>query len=350
MNLGHCISQLLQENETVIIPAFGAFISAYKPAEIIEESKQILPPSKEISFTHKIRNNDGLLVSYVAESEGISHFEAMQKIEKEREKILYQLDKGEKIILENTGTLYYDQSNIIQFESFDKENLLLDAFGLEATAFKEISRSNTAVEIETESSELEEEKEDKIQKDNELESVEEFNEWKKKVFEKENKKRSWLWLLFIVIPLIAAGIYILLNQKNSTPDTIEVQKEKASPQNQMADDDGIAETDSLQNDSLSISGQVKTNEQKNSVFETDISGNSSETKYYLVSGSFKEEKNAEKYLQELKEKGYEPFHLGKKGNFFLIGINIYNSEREALKEQRLFLKNNPRTGAWVYIE
>ena len=86
--------------------------------------------------THKIRNNDGVLVGYIAESEGISHFDALKKIEKERENIIYQLDKGEKVTLENTGVLFFDKKHEIQFESFHDDNLLLDSFGLEATSLK----------------------------------------------------------------------------------------------------------------------------------------------------------------------------------------------------------------------
>ncbi|MFW6246427.1 MAG: hypothetical protein ACOC13_03130, partial [Tangfeifania sp.] len=111
MKLGKYIQLLLPEYETVIIPGLGAFMSTYKPAEIDKESGEINPPSKTVIFNQKIRNNDGLLVATIAEKEGISHFEALQKIETERENILYQLDKGEKVILEKIGELQYDDNH-----------------------------------------------------------------------------------------------------------------------------------------------------------------------------------------------------------------------------------------------
>ena len=70
MKLAKHIHDLLLENETVIIPGFGAFISTYKPAEIGEN--EIKPPSKEISFTRQIRNNDGMLVTAIARKAKIS--------------------------------------------------------------------------------------------------------------------------------------------------------------------------------------------------------------------------------------------------------------------------------------
>ena len=83
MRIDKYIKELLLENETVIIPGFGAFISTYKPAEINKENDTIKPPSKEISFNQNIRNNDGLLVGHVADAQGISHFDALKEIEKE---------------------------------------------------------------------------------------------------------------------------------------------------------------------------------------------------------------------------------------------------------------------------
>ena len=73
-------------------------------------------------------------------------------------------------------------------------------------------------------------------------------------------------------------------------------------------------------------------------------------KYYLVGGSFKAEKNAERYLQQLKKNGYQAFHLGKRGNFYIVGIGTYNTEEEASVAKRGFLTKNPGSGIWIYKE
>jgi hypothetical protein len=116
MNLGKYIRQLLPEHETVIIPGFGAFISEYKPAQIDEATGEMSPPSKKI-VQSKIKNNDGLLVGFVAEREGNSGSEALAKIDFERDEMLYKLDKGEKLLpLEGTGVSFYNENREIQFE------------------------------------------------------------------------------------------------------------------------------------------------------------------------------------------------------------------------------------------
>ena len=137
MNLGKYIRQLLPENETVIIPGFGALISEYKPAQIDEGTGKINPPSKKISFTPKIKNNDGLLVGFIAQSEQIPIQEALNRVEQKRDEILYQLDKGEKVILEDAGVLLYNKNREIQFEPTEELNLLPDAFGLDSISLKD---------------------------------------------------------------------------------------------------------------------------------------------------------------------------------------------------------------------
>lgn len=126
--------QLLLENETVIIPGFGAFLSDYQPSVIDFELEMVNPPAKNISFNPKIRNNDGVLVNFVAETEGISHFQALKVIEKERDRLLNKLDKGEKLKFENIGQLYLKDNHEYCFEADIRENLLLDSFGLESVS------------------------------------------------------------------------------------------------------------------------------------------------------------------------------------------------------------------------
>jgi hypothetical protein len=350
LNLGLCISQLLQDNETVIVPGFCAFVSVYKPAKIDEENKQILPPSKEILFNQKIRNNDGLLVRYIADNEGISHFEALQKIKKEREKILYQLDKGDKITLENVGLLFYDQTGLIQFESFEKQNLSPDSFGLEAAGFQEYSGEVIGKDTEIIESNINES--DSVA-DAGLESnfVEQPGNrmLRELAGEEEKKRRGWLWLLFIIIPFSAVGIYMFLNQDKPSRKPIEIQTEKTLPQVQK-ENNVIGGVNPVKIDSVPVTKDINVATRQDTIPKADNQNASGKTKYFLIGGSFREEDNADEYFQELKKMGYEPFHLGKKGNFFLVGINIYYSEREALSEQRLFLENNPGSGAWVYIE
>ncbi|MBT3382768.1 MAG: HU-CCDC81 and SPOR domain-containing protein [Prolixibacteraceae bacterium] len=352
MKFGNYIRELILAHETVIIPGFGAFISNYKPAGFDSENDNILPPSKEISFNQKIRNNDGLLVGYIAESDGISHFDALKKIEKERENIIYQLDKGEKVTLENTGILFFDENHKIQFEPFQKDNLLLDSFGLEATSLK----TTVAVDLEKELVVKNDEPEI-INSDNSIIETEpeiadqtigtipekETGKLPEPKPEKE-KKRSWLWYFLILIPIIIAGWFVITKEKNTPKDEVEIRDNSRStiiPEKMEKSIPTIDSTGFLTTDSTQFI------EEK--IDSTELPKPDSPI-YYLVGGSFKKEENADKYLQQLKKEGYEPFHFGKRGNFYIIGIGKYNSEEDASAAKNNFLKKNPGSGIWIFKE
>ena len=376
MKLGKYILQLLPENETVIIPGFGAFISTYKPAEIDNESAEIKPPSKEIAFNQKIRNNDGLFAGFIAEKEGISHFEALQKIETERENILYRLDKGEKITLEKIGELQYDDSHNIQFNPFEGENLLLDAYGLEIVSpLKETQEPpDEDSEVDFEDQKLPEfeaavdnhpSEKETVEIDPPSEGVKEPEAVSEENAE-EKKSPGWLWFLLILLPLIVVGIFMIRRNNEEKPPISEVKKgpvitdivpDEAEP--------APAITDSTRSDTAKLavgSDSAKAVQQDITAKTTEDSGGfvaeeptdsakyvePDPLKYYLVAGSFKEKKNTDKFFSKLENEGHNPFHLGKQGNFYILGLGEYESEQQAFSAQDDFLEKHPGSGVWIY--
>lgn len=367
MKLSNCIHELLLENEIVIIPGFGAFVSHYKPAEIHPETDEIKPPSKGLSFNQKIRNNDGLLVGYIAEKEGISHFDALKRIEKDRENIIYQLDKGEKITFDNIGVLFRNKNNEIEFESFQQKNLLLDSFGLEETSLiqpeptteeeysekEEVAAGdNIATSAETEQiSHSEPEIQSETPEETSFSEDEQFWETLKKnapllLEKKEKKRRVWLWFLLIFIPILIAGYFLYNKQNQNVPQ--QITEEIPAQDNDMTKSPQILPTDSTKTDStqkgITENPQTETS-QANVTSGTKVINQGN---YYLVGGSFKEEKNAEKFIHEFNAEGYTPFHLGKRGNFYIVAIGRYKSEKEAVEAQNKFTEKNPDSGTWVF--
>ena len=112
MDLTSYITTLLSDNDTVIIPGFGAFISVYKPAVIKEN--EIIPPGKELKFFPEIKNNDNLLAMQIARAKKISYDDAFKRIERATAKIILQLDKGEKVFFILVDNFRYDQWKVIR--------------------------------------------------------------------------------------------------------------------------------------------------------------------------------------------------------------------------------------------
>jgi hypothetical protein len=374
MKLAKYIQELLLDNETVIIPGFGAFISTYKPAEI--KGNEIIPPSKDISFSTQFRNNDGLLVANVAKRNKLSQINALKRIEKERENMLYQLDKGETVTLENIGILFNDEKNEIQFTPFKDDNLMMDSFGFEtitvADAVEKPEETEPSkdfaeeipvieeTEINTESENADKSESEITAPVTETEPVshnEVISENEKEI-EKiklprplpdwaivkpvERKKTNKLWYLLILIPIFIAGYFVFRNNnnpnktENSVDQTVKNEQEGIQIQT-------IPPIDSIQNDSVQNT-EVET--VKN--LEPQVSLSEGNSKYYIVGGGFKSEENAEKYIVRLKEKGIEGIMLGKMGNMNLVGIAAYDTEQEAYNALNRKIKENPGWNLWVY--
>jgi len=368
VKLAKYIHELLIDNETVIIPGFGAFISTYKPAVIGEN--EIKPPSKEISFTQQIRNNDGLLVAAIARKAKISQLNAFKRIERERENMLYQLDKGEDVIVENLGKFFYNEKNEIRFASFQEDNLLLDSFGFEPISMEDIVEKaiepeivEAVVEQVIESEKVETISEKVVEPEIEILDLEPVAEtFVEPIVEKETKtiqlpeykhlpltekpeerkKAGWYWYLLILIPVVIVGYFIFNQFSNSTPKEID---HEATPQIEKQEIivQTITPADSAINDSVSENEVVETVKT-----ETTVNTISTDTKYYLVGGGFKNEENAEKFIVRLKERGIEGFMLGQKGSLFLVGIESFNTVNEAYNKLNEHVKKYPDWNLWVY--
>ena len=310
MILNHYIKELLYDHDYVIVPGLGAFISNYEPATIDKEAGIIYPPSKIISFNSKLKNNDGLLIKYISEVEGITDLSASRKIEKEKDSILFQLNNGVKIEMEGIGFLFLDDDKQICFEPNLQENLLIDSFGLEA-----------------------------VGKSDEIENTKD----KIVVFEKQKPKKRkrfvWVWILFV--PLISAGIFIYLNYKYPPLTDIPIEKPKVINEDTSLAKEELVPTDSIPTEYVAndtISGDTA---------QSIEQGTNTGQIYYLVGGSFGVKANADKYFSRVKALGYEPVHLGKQGNLYVVAVEKYFSLEAAENAQREFLAREPKSGVWI---
>jgi nucleoid DNA-binding protein/cell division septation protein DedD len=335
----------LLENETVIIPGFGAFLSTYKPAEIREN--EIIPPSKEISFTQKIKNNDGMLAEVIARKAKISQSYAMKRIEKARENMLYELDKGETVIVENIGSLVYNEKNEIQFTAFQNENLLLDSFGFEAIPLKDADVKPAdpgIVEIPVSVGDV-------VHSENEIETDEvappETFDLPKFIPAAENKKPEkkkrtvWYWYLLILIPIVVGG-YLVVNKDSRKGEPQTDVKQNVAEEKQNVEAAQPTQVDSAQ--------EIEPENSKKDSTTTKVAPvlTGGDSKFHVIGGSFKDEENSEKYILKLKEKGINGFVLGKKGSLYLVGIESFDNEADAQELLNELVKANPGWNLWIY--
>ena len=141
MIINHLI-ELLKDNECVIVPEFGAFISKRHSATIDYANHRFMPPYKELVFNNKLTNNDDLLLNYIMQKENITKDDALVKIHNFVNQSAAILDVNFELEMEGLGKLRKFHDDYI-FETQKDVNILGDAFGLTSFNYQPIFRTET---------------------------------------------------------------------------------------------------------------------------------------------------------------------------------------------------------------
>jgi len=130
MKIGKYISELLFENDFVILPDIGEFSTKYIPAKFVPELKKVESPSKVIIFNDSNKVGGGLLIEYIAKNENISSGEARDFVANFVNEMQSSLKSGKKVELENIGVFSMNESGQLVFEADTSINYLDDSAGM----------------------------------------------------------------------------------------------------------------------------------------------------------------------------------------------------------------------------
>ena len=302
MEISQYIKELLLLNDCVIVPEFGGFVANYKAATV--ENNQFFPPTKEIAFNNKLISNDGLLINYISETEGIDYFNAKQKLDSFVEEILLNLERNRNVYFEGVGYLHYDSRENLQFEPQLKQNLLVESYGLQNFSYEKLYQRQMpkpAIKVE-------------------------YREPVPVIFQKRKLKK-----LAIAIPLLIAMALIPMKHN----------KEYLSKS-----DMGMWET-MIQS---TPAAPVPTQEQNLTEITATVATTKTEQfNYFIIGGSFKSEENANKYLQQLSSQGYSGKDLGIFNGLHRVAMKGFATMEEAQKELNSLLAKNPGSGVWIHV-
>lgn len=302
MEISQYIKEILLLNDCVIIPEFGGFVANYKPATV--ENNQFFPPTKEIAFNNKLVSNDGLLINFISEAEGIDYFSAKQKLDSFVEETLLNLERNRNVYFDGIGYLHYDSRENLQFEPQLKQNLLVESYGLQNFSYEKLYQRQMpkpAVKVE-------------------------YREPVPVIFEKRKFKK-----LVVAVPLLIAMALIPM---------------KHNKEYLAKSDMGMWET--LMQSTPTTPAPVQ--EQKVEENTTAVVvAQPQNLKYFIIGGSFKSEENASKYLRQLSEKGYSGKDLGIYNGLHRVAMVGFATMGEAQKELNSMLVQNPQSGVWIHI-
>ena len=307
------IRDLLVQNDCVIIPGFGGFVSIYHPAEI--QASRFYPPTKVVCFNRKLNFNDGLLIGWLSRKEGVSYRDASAKIGQLVAEINYRLTEGEAIDFPGIGVVEYDGNENLTFTPQVSRNINPDSFGLFAFSHDKFL-NQSFVEKALHGTQV------------------------SPVF--RNKK---LRKVLVGIPLLAL-LYMtpMTNQERFQKSDIGTFHEFSGS--------GISNILTVPEISIQLSESeiigidIKESSIPNPVLPV-VKMPEQKQSFHLIVGSFKNKSGAEKQVDILESKGYSPKLLSVNGLNY-VAAGSYSTYELASAGLRKYNSSDPYSGAWIY--
>lgn len=311
------IAELLYRYNCVVLPGFGAFLTQVKSALIHEATNTFYPPTKVVSFNAQLTSNDGLLVSYMAETEKLSYEKMLQKLENLTEEWKLQLDKGERLVLENIGELRLNGDKKIIFQPSDKVNYHTFSFGLAPFVSVPVTREVLKEEV--------------VELEERIPFIITPEERGKQTFAyRPYLKYAAIFLLAFSMGLSGFRFY------EETKNTQQlVQQEAEQTVSKYIQEATFFDASPLELPTITLNV---------------ISKKKNVRMHHIVAGAFRFKKNADKKIRQLKRRGFNPSYLGT--NDFGLHMVAYDSFSDANKALQALreIKRSQSRDAWLKSE
>jgi len=313
MRIDSYIEKLLFDYNCVVVPGFGAFLAHGKSAEIDVTTNTLVPPCKTISFNAQLSKNDGLLVSHIAKEKKLGYEELLQEVEEVSRSWKNKLEQGESIELFGVGKLWYNREQRIQFQPENKTNFLTSSFGLSTFSATPIQREVLKEEVE------------------ELEEKIPFIITPEK--REQTSFRPWLKYAAVLFLAVSLGVTSYRTYGDLQQKQVAVQQDAQEQVSRLIQEATFFESDPLELPALNLDVTKK-----------------KLGKHHVIAGAFRMEENAEKRVEELKNKGFNAFYLGvNKYGLHQVAYDSFDDPKEALTFLRK-VKTSESRDAWLLSE
>jgi len=137
------IEILLLENECVVVPDFGGFMTHHVHACYDAENHLMFPPQRTLGFNPQLRMNDSTLVQSYVEAYDISYPEALRQVAEDVEEMKHTLECEGSYTLNNLGTLTVNQEGNYEFTPCEAGILCPEYYGLGTVELKQLNDLQT---------------------------------------------------------------------------------------------------------------------------------------------------------------------------------------------------------------
>lgn len=313
MRIDPYIEKLLFEYNCVVVPGFGAFLAQRTPAQIDSVTNTFLPPTKVVSFNAQLHRNDGLLVSQISKERKLGYEEVLQEVEGVSREWNQRLGQGEHIEVFGIGRLWHNKEKKIQFQPEGKTNFLTSSFGLAPFVASPIQREVLKEEVE------------------ELEERIPFIITPEK--REESPFRPWLKYAAILLLACSLGITSYTAYGDFQQSSLAVRQDAQKQVSRLIQEATFFEAAPLELPPINIE-----------ISKRKLG------KHHVIAGAFREMANAEKRVDQLKEKGFNAFYLGENAyGLHQVAYGSFEDPKEALAFLRV-VKSTESTDAWLLSE
>ncbi len=135
------IEYLITEQDCVIVPGLGAFISQYSKSTF-ETNDIIKEPERNIVFNRSVQHNDGLLANSISRRECVSYDDANSSISEYICSLKQQLKHEGEVPMGRLGFFSYRHEDVYAFTPFTTKCYTKDFFGLKSLKMLPLSELN----------------------------------------------------------------------------------------------------------------------------------------------------------------------------------------------------------------
>lgn len=155
------IEHLLLDNDCVVIPELGGFITHYQSAHYEESEGVYLPPTRTIGFNPQLTMNDGLLAQSYMQAYHTDFPDATRKILSAVNQLKETLYAEGRVDMHGIGILHYNIKGLYEFHPDESGILSPSLYALDAFTIPMLTEKVEAEEIHTEAPILPEKKKER---------------------------------------------------------------------------------------------------------------------------------------------------------------------------------------------
>ncbi len=339
------IAELLETNNRVIVPDFGAFMVKMDAGK------------RAVTFNDFLKYNDGLLVNHMATKEKISKDDAFKKIREFVKELQGTLKTTQKYNLPALGTLTKDERGGVRFVAGEDVPATEGASKAEVASEPQVTETPQpeAPKADVESPKVETKTEEKPQAKpasggtppptpgaKPAQPAQPAQSQAKptvkpgtpppppgkgsvSVTKKPEPKGNMTTILIVVGVVVVLGVLGGLMYLNYDDWFGKAEKERLAleAKREQMKQDSTAQVEKMRQDSIRLA-------EEEAARQAEILKN--QKKYYLVAGSFKVEKNAHRFAEQLKSQGYNSEVFMESRGFWRVSYSSFIERKEAFAE------------------